>query len=364
MLESRICRQVCLAAKWDEGLLEEEHAEAGILIRRIRLRTHALPRRMPWQFIKAFEWRRSVARYARSITPGLIIAHSLPSLAVGVACRRSCRAPLIYDAHELETERNGAGRGQRWVSRQLERRWLTKCDGAIVVNDSIAEWYRDTYRIPRPTVVRNIPDWTEVPADSRGADHWRQRFSIPPDHLIFIYQGGLFSGRRIRQFLRVFAGVGPDRHVVFMGYGELEAAIRAAAARHRNIHLAPSVAPGEVMRHSAAADVGLVGGENVCLSYFYGLPNKLFEYLFAGLPCLIPAYPEMARIGRETGACWEVGESDGDWTGAVQGMTRERIEAGRRAARRARDLYSWAKERERFIDACASVLERRPVQSS
>ena len=35
-------------------------------------------------------------------------------------------------------------------------------------------------------------------------------------------------------------------------------------------------------------------------SFYYSLPNKLFEYMMAGLPVLVSNFPEMQRIVRET----------------------------------------------------------------
>jgi glycosyltransferase involved in cell wall biosynthesis len=44
------------------------------------------------------------------------------------------------------------------------------------------------------------------------------------------------------------------------------------------------------------ADVGIWTLPNLCKSFYYALPNKLFEYLAAGLPVLTANYPEAARI--------------------------------------------------------------------
>ena len=130
-----------------------------------------------------------------------------------------------------------------------------------------------------------MPDTPAGPVPKKTAI-LRSELGIPDGDLVFLYQGGLFRARRIEQLLRVFSRAAKDRHVVFMGYGELERMVRSAAATNYNIHFRPAVSPHEVLA-LAGADVGLVGVENVCLSYYYSLPNKFFEEsLLAGVPVL------------------------------------------------------------------------------
>jgi glycosyltransferase involved in cell wall biosynthesis len=354
-IASGLFDEVVLAAKWEPGLAEEEVLAPGIRVWRVRLSTAGLPKTLPMQLLKMVEWRARIVRFAKGIRPKLIVAHSLAALPVGVAAKRATGAPLLYDAHELETERNGLHGWRQRLERRTERRLVRHCDAMVVVSDSIADWYAREYGIPRPFVVRNVPELTGAPppADRRL---WRDRFGIPDDHLIFIYQGGLFRGRRIEQFLRVFAAVGPERHVIFMGYGELEPLVREAAARHPNIHFAPAVPPRDVLRHTAAADVGLVGVENICLSYYFSLPNKLFEFLAAGLPVLMPAYPEMVRVAKRCDGCRVVGESDRDWLMAMQEPTPARGAMPTSSGRATMNPESWEGERDTFVKACRGVL--------
>ena len=81
-----------------------------------------------------------------------------------------------------------------------------------------------------------------------------------------------------------------------MGYGQLEVVIKAAAKQFDNIYFFPAVPPQVVLEYTASADVGISLIENSCLSYYYCMPNKLFEYAMAGLPILVSNMKDMSVL--------------------------------------------------------------------
>mgnify|MGYP006307837467 CR=1 FL=1 len=44
------------------------------------------------------------------------------------------------------------------------------------------------------------------------------------------------------------------------------------------------------------ADLGIALEENIGLNYYYALPNKLFDYIQAGVPVIVSPFPEMQKI--------------------------------------------------------------------
>lgn len=339
---------VVLAAKWAAGLDEKTVLDPRITIWRVRIRTLTLPRFVIFQLVKAIEWCLHIVRYARRNRPARIHCHSLASLPVGVVAKRFTGAKLIFDAHELETERVGLHGARQWLDRRIERHLIRHCDAVICVSDAIADWYAERYGIARPTVVRNIPD-IRTQEDLAGSQVLRVRLGLAADDLLFIYVGGLSHGRRIEQYLRVFARASSNRHLVFMGYGELEDKIREAAAQYPNIHFHPAVAPHEVLRYTASADVGLVGVENVCLSYYYALPNKIFEYLLAGLPAVAGKWPELERVVSGYDCGWLHDEDDDALLRVVEEIDREAIEKRRAGVEEARQAFSWENEENALV---------------
>ena len=91
----------------------------------------------------------------------------------------------------------------------------------------------------------------------------------------------------------------PDVHFVILGEGEFGAKFKAFAeskSYSERIHFMGAVQHSELLKYTAGADLGLALIENISISYYYALPNKLFEYIMAGIPLLSSNLPQMKNI--------------------------------------------------------------------
>jgi N-acetyl sugar amidotransferase len=259
--------------------------------------SRSLPRRMA----RFLCWYLAVLwRFTRQPV-SCVNCHSLSTLPLGWLLKRLTGARLIYDTHELETETQGmTGMAQR-LARVTENLFIRSADAVIVVGSKIAEWYRMRYPEIAPVVIRNLPDVAYEPGRS---NLFRERLGIASEDLIFFYQGLLTDGRGIDVTLSAFMRAPANRHVVFLGYGPREEEVREAADRYPNIHFLPAVPPEQVRNYTKSGDVGLCMAAPVCLSYRYGLPNKLFEYLGAGVPVIATPLVEIAAVVDSSGCGW------------------------------------------------------------
>lgn len=293
LVQSGLVKQVYVAALYDDGLEVDEQFGSQIVAHRFDLRTRHLSKHALIQLIKYLELGYKVVRFYRRKNIGMVNVHGLTLLPLGVLLKYVLKAQLVYDTHELETERNGLSGYRQEVSKWVERRLLRYVDMTLVVSENIADWYADTYDMPRPTVVMNAPKHKPV----SHSDVFRETFAIRQDQAIFLYQGGLMTGRGVPLLLEAFERRDSDDAViVFMGYGPLEGSVKAAASRLKTIFFQPAVPPDVVLDYTSAADVGLSVIENTCLSYFYCMPNKLFEYAMAGLPVVVSDMKEMREF--------------------------------------------------------------------
>lgn len=307
--------------------------------------------------VATWNWTRCVAAHARTLPMSCLNVHGLSTLPLGVKLKRLHGCKLIYDTHELET-RVSASRGlRRFYSQNLERALIRHCDAVICVSDGIADWYARNYGIPRPLVVRNVPD-RRFQAANKATQDLRTRYRIPSAGLLFLYQGKLAAGRQIEQFLRVFLKLPPSYHLLFMGNGPHEMLIRQAADNHSNIHLAPAVPPDDVLAYTAQADVGLVGMEDSCLNHRLSLPNKLFEYIIAGVPVIIPDFPEMRRLLEHYRAGWSWSGEIANFEKLLRSLSREAILTQKAYRDPTASELSWENEERALLQLYRSLLPR------
>ena len=80
------------------------------------------------------------------------------------------------------------------------------------------------------------------------------------------------------------------------GYGELGNELKSLASRYSNIYVHDAVPHAQVTAVAKSADVGLCFIQNVSLSDYYCLPNKLFEYAFSEIPVLASNFPDISNV--------------------------------------------------------------------
>jgi glycosyltransferase involved in cell wall biosynthesis len=312
-------------------------------------------------------------RLAAAQPADVVHAHDREMLRLGVRLARLHRARLIYDAHELhpalvnERHRPGLsawaiGQVLRRIDEHTERRLIHFADGTITVNESIATAMAATFRIPPPTVVMNCPDVTALAPTPLLREHAR----LPADGVAILYQGLLAVGRGLPQLVHSIALLPGQYHLIFLGYGPLEGMLRglvAAQGLEARVHFLPAVPPAELLAWTAAADLGVATIEALNESKRFATPNKLFEYLMAGLPVVASDLPEIRRIMERAQAGRLIDSVDPATIAAairavVESPDYERYRRQSRAA--ALERYNWDVEARHLLALYAQVLAAPP----
>lgn len=351
-LEAGLASEITYVGYRVEGLPDRESIGDGQTILRIGgrparpgssrlLRALSLPR-----------WWIAAGRTLPSAEISLVTAHSLAALPAGLLVARRSGAPLLYDAHELETERQGWGPVVRYLAKWFERSLIRKCQHTIVVNDAIREWYESAYPGLSVSTVRNVPVIPEVIGPSR----LRERLGIPTTSLVYVYCGLLGRGRGLTELIEAFRQVRHDVHLVFIGYGPLESEINDAAGQTPNIHFHPAVAQAELITLLNGADVGVFLPSGKSGSYQNSLPNKVFEYCAAGLALLVSDAPMLKHFASEYPLARSIEPGVESIQRAVESWPAEEIRESRFAM--TYQPQSWREEVGKLVEAYAIASSR------
>lgn len=288
------------------------------------------------------------------VTPAVFVAHDLPMLPVAAKAAARCGAKLVYDSHELYCEQEFTVRERRrWA--EIEAKYIGACDAVIAVNHSVADEITRRYRVPHVNVIMNAARPRRSPVKER---RFHRTFGLRDDDKVLLYQGGLSAGRNIEALVASIAELrNAAVHLVVMGDGMLRKKLESLAHRERveyKVHFHAAVQQHELLDYSASADAGVIPYLATCLNNRYCTPNKLFEFIAAGLPVLASDLPELRRIVCEHGiGIGTVGDMSSP-TRIAALIDRffsdpGRLEGWRLNVEHARHSLSWDKEAEKLV---------------
>ncbi len=300
-----------------------------------------------------FWWRACIRLIA--LRPDAIHAHDLDVVVPCCFAARWLGVPLVHDAHELWTELPSlVGRPiVRGVWSAIARAVVPRCDVVMTVSDGVAAELGRRHGVD-VRVVRNCPQRT-APAQPAPI---RAELGIASETPILLYQGGLLQGLGVERAIDMMVHL-RDMHLVIVGDGPLRGDLTERAARspvRDGISFIPAVPFAELPPITAAADLGLHLGESDGLNTRLALPNKLFEYVAAGLPVVATDWPEVGKVVRryDVGGTVAPGGSAEDAAQVVRSVLadRDRLAAN---ARVAAEQLVWDREAPVLVESYAQL---------
>lgn len=284
---------VTIASICYENQLEIEEIQ-DLPVKRFQLRTKKLPKSFIFQIVKWIEWYNSLKKWLKSgeIIPAIIDCHCLYTLLIGVMLAQKKGCKIVFNAHELETERIGFSNFRKKINKILERILIKYCSTTIVVSQSILEWYQQTYPCIDVHCIYNAPLYQQPVKNN----YFRMTYNLSDTDIIFLYQGGFAVGRGIPLLLETFKELPQNYHIVFMGHGQLETEIKKMAHKYSNIHIHKVVPQEELYKYTSSADYGFSVIESIALNHEYCMPNKLFEYTMYEVPVIVSYTKDQASF--------------------------------------------------------------------
>ena len=351
--------EVSVVALHEEGCSEYEIID-GITVTRLKLYTRSWSKNTLIQLFKYFEFLIRASLLVKKIN--IIHCNDLKALPVGFLSKSffNSRIKIVYDAHEYESEINGYSNFEKKTSYYLEKLLIKSADVVFTVSSSIASEYERIYKIDKPLLIFNAPGFKEIKNENSSKNIFRSKFSIHENQKIFIYQGGLSNGRGVETILVAFDHLNNEYNkcnepvpvIVFMGYGTLESLIKKYTIRCGNIFFHAAVEIHEVLDHTKHADYGLLFIQNTCLSYYYCMPNKIFEYLMAEIPVIVSNLHDVKEFVHKKNV-GEVAESNDVYglLNAIKKILNKDASQFRENILSVKKEYNWESQEKKMIEA-------------
>jgi glycosyltransferase involved in cell wall biosynthesis len=275
--------------------------------RAIQIPLRALPRnkvhRSNWQ--RVYFYHHQFLAAALQHAAKLYVAHDLPVLPAAAIAALHTGASLVYDAHELYPEQCHFSAAQKTLFGNAEAALIKNADLVTTINQSIATEMAARYQIISPQVILNAP---AIPAEPwREGDLLRQDLHIPENKRILLYQGSLSLNRNLEDLIAAMAQLAKDDiALVMMGPGaevrrKLERIASAGGTLGSRVFFRDAVPQAALLGYTGAAEVGIIPYPPIDLNSRYCTPNKLFDFIVAGLPILANDLPELRKFVHDNG---------------------------------------------------------------
>ena len=293
----------CSASCWIKGapVLPARETVDEVEIHRIRYDPPAQRLAfIPARYLGLRRVSKAMAAEIAAIEPDVVIAHDLEVLGAGVRAAQSRHVPVLYDAHEDWPAMVGeTSRLEGWLASSLERRLCQLVDAVVTPSDSIRDKYRRMGL--RAETLYNSPYREEVdpPPDPVTVQRTRNELGLS-GRFVLGYSGTLAPHRGLETTIDALTHLPDDVFFLVVGGPDDEQRRLETLARNRGvdrrIRLVGRVPRTEVPRFTATFDLAVVLLPPVSANYLQALPNKVFDYLAAGIPILASDLPELRRF--------------------------------------------------------------------
>ncbi|MGC9151483.1 MAG: glycosyltransferase [Microbacter sp.] len=220
----------------------------------------------------------------------LIVSNDVDTLPAAFLAALLRRKDLLFDAHELFSE------VPELVKRPFVKKFWQKIEDwilphvhkSITVCQSIADHYCNKYHIDMK-VVRNVPLYKKPLLTNRLSAN---------DRKIILYQGSLNVGRGLEWVFEAMPMI-DQAQLVIIGDGYKRKELKTLASQlhiEDKVQFLGAIRGEQLHEYTAGANIGLCLLEKMGLNYYYALPNRIFDYIQAGIPVLATRFPEIANI--------------------------------------------------------------------
>lgn len=288
----------------------------------------------------------------------LFLANDLDTLPAVWMASKLRRIPYVFDSHEYFTEVPELV-NRRFVQKfwkSIERWLVPGTKFMTTVNEEIASLFEKEYNVS-VKVLMNVPN-----ASRESAQNYKGQ--IPESFrgkILIIYQGAVNEGRGLEEIIDAMPHL-PGHALLIIGSGDILNMLRKRVADldlMSRISFTGRLPMEELPWYTQQAVIGISLEQDMGLNYRLALPNKIFDYMHAGLPVLVSDLPVMAKVVKEVSFGVVCNKFDPEsLAGIIVDMTadQERYNSWHEAALKGALGYTWESQESVLIGICDEAL--------
>ena len=293
---------------------------------------------------------------------GIIVANDIEALRIGVDLKKRCGGVLVYDCHEnWACIRPFAGELFGHMMNKYQKKHMKSVDIVTTVSPLLVNYLEQRLSITNVLLLPNAAPsgGNQDTVSAEGEEERRTRYAselgeIAQGRLIALFQGRVAPERGLREIVTAWTYVPQDKAVLAirapLGLNEeLEAVIDIAKTEgtyERSVFLLQPVKERDLITAASAADVGIIPYKPTFGNHLMACPNKLSQYLQAGLAIFANDIPYVRTVVEDAkcGYIYTCRDGPRHMSDMIMALARDRGKLNvykRNAARYARETFHW-----------------------
>jgi glycosyltransferase involved in cell wall biosynthesis len=295
-------------------------------------------------------WFRQAAEWK----PDVCQAHDLDTLEAAVWTAQCCNSKLIYDSHELWSDQPFI-RTQEQVDywNQLEARNIIKAHACLSVSRPFSKVISERYGV-EVTPLHNCQEFQSFSPEMRN--QLQREYGRP----VALYQGVYGPDRGLEELV-VSSSYQDSVLIALRGYGQVESTLRELAKDRPNVVLLEKCHSSQIVQKACEGTIGVIPFQPTCLNHYYNTPNKMFEFMMAGLPIASADLPDLHDfiVTNQIGGLFDP-RSLSDMARGIEELAHHPdLEAmSQRATEAARTRWNWHEEGKVLLSVYSRLLGR------
>lgn len=338
---------------------------ASVMAKAFRLSFYRRFRTNVAYLLQTLAVNHTLQRYlaANPIKPDIVFCHDLYVMQTGVWLKEQTGSPIVYDSHEyyaMQFVHPSFVAATLWYERKL----AGHADLRLTVSPQLATELAEVLGTQAFEAIPNAEPRPSASVTPFGS----QMAALANGRVKFLYQGNFVEGRGLNDLLREWAAVDGERAALFLRGPEnaVTATLKRQAEQlkllDRSVYFLPPVFEADLIAGAAEADIGIIPYKGDLPSYRFACPNKLSQYMHAGLAILTNDIPFVAGLVRAHDIGWVY---DVSRPGSLAEAVAAALDAPARESRRAHaqetaaTSYCWEVYEDRLLDLIDKVAVER-----